>query len=326
MGVRMRKGFVRCLKWLVAPILLFIISGGCGNHARVFTIGVITYGNSNTSSLEGFKAGMAELGYNEGKDIKYLYAIITNDNDQEIDTKIKKLLTQGPDLILAMGKLALNAKRLAEGGTPVIFSGNAYPVETGLVKSLKRPEGNITGVKSADGVSKALEWLVTIIKDAKKIYMPYDPDDPMATIELPRVNNAASQLGIEVVAQKVYSVEEATAAIEDLPGDIGGVFMILSKNLNQRNSEIIQAAIKRGLPTGAPVPLDEDILITLNSDFNGIGRKTARLAQQIMQGVKPSDLPVETGDTLLTINLKTATKIGLNIPDDVLAQATTIIR
>jgi putative ABC transport system substrate-binding protein len=310
----------------VTLVLMFAVSGGCKAPDKVSTIGIVTYANTNVSLREGFNAGLAEQGYVEGRNVRYIYAFITEDNDQMIDSKIRGLLSQDLDLIFAMGKLALSVKELVKGDMPILFAGNAYPVETGLVQSLKRPGGNITGVKAADGISKALEWLVTIANGAKKIYLPYNPDDPMAIMELPRLNKAASQLGIELVIQKFYSVEEAAAAIENLPQDIDAVFMILSRILNRRNSELSSAAIKRGIPTGSPIQLDEDVLVTLTSDFYDIGKKNARLAQQILQGAKPSDLPVETADTVLTINLKTAERIGLNIPDSILAQATTIIR
>jgi len=313
--------------WAIVFGLLLTAFGGCNKTpAKVSTIGVIAFTNSNSMVREGFKAGMAELGYVEGKNIRYIYALIPEDNDQIIDSKTRELLSQDLDLIFATGKLALKAKELAKGDMPILFAGDAFPVESGLVKNLKRPGGNITGVKIADSISKALEWLVTIANGAKKIYLPYDPDDPMATMELPGLNKAAEQLGIELVIQKVYSIEEAVAAIENLSEDIDAVFMIPSRTINPRNIELSRAAIKRGIPTGAPVKLDEDVLVILTSDFFDIGKKTARLAQQILRGAKPSDLPVETADTLLTINLKTAEKIGLTIPDDILAQATTVIR
>lgn len=308
--------------------LVLTVFGGCNKApaTKVSTIGIIAFTNSNSMVREGFNAGMAELGYLEGKNIRYIYTFIPEVNDQMIDSKIREFLSQDIDLIFSSGTLILKAKELAKGDMPILFGGDAYPVESGLVQNLQRPGGNITGVRAAESISKALEWLITIADGAKKIYLPYDTYDPIATMELPGLNKAASQLGIELVVHKVYSVEEAAAAIGNLPEDIDAVFMIPSRLLNSRSGELSRAAIKRGIPTGAALQLDEDVLVTLTSDFADIGKKTARLAKQILQGVKPSDLPVETADTLLTVNLKTAEKIGLHIPDDILAQATTIVR
>ena len=96
--------------------------------------------------------------------------------------------------------------------------------------------------------------------------------------------------------------------------------------LDPRNNELSQAAIARGLPMGSTVPLDEAVLITLGADFFGMGTQGARLVHQVLQGTEPADLPVETGEFLIAINLKTAEEIGIDIPDEILEQADTVIR
>lgn len=194
------------------------------------------------------------------------------------------------------------------------------------MESLSHPGGNITGVRVTDTVSKALEWLVTVIPGAKKVYLPYNPKDVISTSPLEQANKTADQLGIEIVAHKIQSVEDAVAAIEAMPNDIDAVFRIPSVTLDPRNNELSLAAIKRGIPMGAGLWLDEDVLITFSPDFFQSGKQAARLADQILKGTRPADLPVEASDISLVINLKTAEKIGLHIPDNVLVQANRIIR
>jgi len=303
---------------------LFFIAGGCKAPARVFKIGVV--GGEGKNTFEGFKAGMTELGYVEGKNVMYLHLIIPQNNDQKTGSTSKELMSQDIDLLLTMGGSPLQVRQFVKGDTPILFAGDAFPVESGLVQSLKHPGGNITGVKAAESMSKALEWLVRIADGAKKIYLPYEPDDDVAVMQLSGLNRAASQLGIELVLRESYSVEKTVAEIEDLPEDIDGIFLTPSRKLNQRSRELCLAALKRGIPTGAGVQLHEDVLVTLTNDFFDIGKKTARLAHQIWLGAKPADIPVETGEVSLTINLKTAEKIGILIQDNILAQATTIIR
>ena len=315
-----------CIPFALELCLLLMTIGGCKAPPDIFTVGIVAYADSVATGREGFKDGMAELGYIENENIRYVNVFLSENNDQMTDLKIKELLSQDVDLILTSGPIILKSKEILKGDLPILFGGDAYPVESGMVRSLKHPGGNITGVKTADNISKALEWLTTIANGAKKVYLPYGPDDSMSIRVLSELNKAASELGIELVIQKVSSVEETIAAIEDLPKDIDAVFMVPSKILNPRSNELNRAAIKRSLPTGAAIKLDEEVLVTFSSDFYNVGKKTARLAQQIQQGAKPSDLPVETADTLLIINLKTAEKIGVMIPDSILAQATTIIR
>ena len=104
------------------------------------------------------------------------------------------------------------------------------------------------------------------------------------------------------------------------------MFRIPSPTLDPGNAEISRAAIKRRLPIGARVNLDEDVLLTFATDLFYMGQQTARLAHQIRLGVHPGDLPVEMSDPVLTINLRTAGEIGLEIPGSILTQAKNIIR
>lgn len=313
--------------WAIVLGLLLTAPIGCDAPDDQFTVGLAAFIGTNEISRQGFKDGMVQQGYIEGKNIKYIYVEVPDEeNDQLINSALKDFLSQDIDLILATGKLIQYIKALSEENIPIIFLGDSHPVEEGLVQSINHPGGIVTGVKVADNIPKALEWLITVIDGAKKIYLPYSKEFQISTIELPQLNEMSLKMGVEVVFHEIKSVEETIATIETLPDDIDAIFMIPSKILNARNNELSLAAIKRGIPTGAALKLDEDVLVTFSNDFYSIGLKAARLAHQIRLGVKPQNIPVETGDVTLTINLKTAEKIGLSISDDILIQATTIIR
>jgi putative ABC transport system substrate-binding protein len=225
--------------------------------------------------------------------------------------------------------LAAERAKLAVSETdhPVVFGavGDAM-IRSGLVESIQHPGGNLTGVRVGVEIPKALEWLVTITLAADKVYVPYNPGETDTIVILDSLDEFTPQLGIELVRGEVYSVEEAVAAIEHLPEDIDAIFRIPSPTLDTRNKELSQAAIERGLPMGAGLPLDDAVLITVAIDFVETGKQAARLAHQVHQGIEPADLPVETAEFYVTINLKTAAAIGLDISDEVLEQADIIIR
>jgi len=295
---------------------------------KPYTIGVVIEVQVLSPAFDGFKAGMTELGYVEGENVTYIYNGVVGSGTQAVDTEIESLLAQDVDMFFVMGNLVAEQVKHAVEGTniPVVFAAITDPVGIGVVESISRPGGNVTGVQAGIEIPKALESLVAITPGADKVYIPYNPEDEISVMILAGLQQVAAQLGIELVPGEVHSVEEAVSAIENLPEDVDAIFRIPSPTLDPRNNELSQAAIKRGLPMGSGLPLDEAVLLTLAINLFEMGKQAARLAHQIFQGIKPADLPVETGELFMTINLKTAKAIGLEIPDNILQQADTIIR
>ena len=313
--------------WIILSIL---IAGLDSSHAQTkpYTIGVVCHMSIHTPIIAAFKAGLTTLGYIEGKDAVYIHNAIVAPNPQAVDGEIKNLLAQDIDLLLTIGNLStIDAKQILAGtDVPILFAAVSDPVQEGMVASLRRPGGNITGVQVAGTVIKGLEWLLVIAPKTQTVCIPYNPNDGTSVMFMAKLNAQAPKLGIGLMPLEVHSVEEAEAAIRRLPQDVDAIYRIPSSTLDSKNDVLSRAAIKRGLPMVAGLPLDSSVLLSIGSDHYGIGRQAARLAHQIRQGIKPADLPVETCDTVFFINLKTARAIGLNIPDDILLQANTIIR
>jgi len=311
--------------------LILLALGGCDTRRNVFTIGIVAWDTLPAArQVQGFKEAMAELDSGKDRTVAYVYESIPKDSlydNRLIDSKLKRILAENPDLLLTVGQeVTVRAKMAVEGtDLPVLFSGTAWPVESGFVESLGKPGGNMTGVRFVNSIPKSLESLAAI-GGIKKVYIPYNPDDTVSIMALEGLNEIADQLGIELVPHEIHSVEEAANAIESLPKDIDAVYRIPSPLLDPHNGLLSSAAIKRKLPMVAPIILDEAMLMTLGNDEHNIGEKLGRLAQQIMQGAKPADLPVETAEIFLTVNLDTAEKIGLTLPDEILAQAKKITR
>jgi len=314
---------------LAGVVVMSLLLSGCGTQAKKpFTIGVVAEAVIMSPAIEGFKAGMTDLGYAEGKDVIYIYHQPTGSTDEAVDREIKTLLGQKVDMLVVIGVVPTKQAKQAVAGTniPVVFTGTPADVVSGLVESSSHPGGNLTGVQITSIDSKALGLFASIRPQAKKIYVPYNPADEIAVGWVAGLEQAASQQKIELVQGKVQSAEEAVAAIESLPADIDAIFRIPSTSLEAKNAALSQSAIKRGLPTVTSSPIDEAILLTVAMDPFEIGKQGARLAHQIRQGTKPADLPIETAEFYITINLKTAQAIGFNIPDGVLRRANKVIR
>lgn len=324
---------IRSVVRIIVAVILnltFIFQAGCKAPEKdhtTYTVGILSRSPNDAQLFVGFLEGMTEKGFIENKNIKYLFDQLTSVDDENIDAGIERLLAQDIDLLITTGnKVALRAKQLFKGtDMPVIFSSDPWPVENGIIESLRHPGGNLTGIRFPDTAPKLLEILQSIDPGLSKVFIPYNPDDDVSIDQLPKLNQAARQLGIEIVFQEIHSVEEALTAIEGLPEDIDAIFIITAPTLNPGRFELSQAANKRGLMSGS-ILHDDAVLLSLSPDAFNAGEKTANIVHQIFLGNKPGDMPVETSEVILTVNIKTAEQIGIAIPEVVLAQATKVVR
>lgn len=323
------------LKYSHFLILIFVIitglvltaCDGVTQAQETYTIGIVNYVPTLDSVIEGFKAGMAELGYVEGQNVTYIYHGVLKNDPQVIDREVKNLLDQKVNLFLTMGNpTTLVAKKVVEGtDIPVVFAPFVNPLGEGVVASLSHPGGSLTGVQSLNNAPKALEWLLRIVPGTKKVYVFYHPVDETSVTIIKPLPDAASQLGVEVVPVEAHSPEEVMAAIKTLPKD-AAILFIPAPSLASGLSDIKKLAIELGIRAGGYNDPGDDLVFGYTTDRAAQGKQAARLVDQILKGVKPGDLPVETAESFLNINLKTTQAIGLNIPDDLLRQADTIIR
>jgi putative ABC transport system substrate-binding protein len=321
---RTRTGWA-ILVWVVVLSLL-LMSCGSATRTETYTVGVINYAPLLEPVFEGFKVGMAESGYIEGENVTYIYNGPMLDT-QACEREAESLAAQGADLILTIGtETTLQAKQAVEGtDIAVVFAPVINPVEEGIVESARRPGGNVTGVQSGSTLPKALEWLLTLVPEATKVYVPYHPEDKVSVTSIAPLREAASTLGVELMLDEAHTTEEVVAAIETLPGD-AVLFMIATPSLIGIN--FAEVATEQGIATGSYLSgiTESGGLVSYATNHFFIGKQAARLADQVFQGADPADLPVETAEYFLSINLKTAEAIGLDISEEVLLQADIIMR
>jgi anti-anti-sigma factor len=226
-------------------------------------------------------------------------------------------------MFLTMGTLPTLTAKKAVAGTniPVVFAPVINPVEEGVVDSDAQPGGNVTGVQNGRAVAKILEWLHKLVPQTKQIHVLYHPQDAVAQTSIKPLPAVTSALGIELVLTEVQSAEEAMAAIQTLPED-AALFFAPTPSL-EPISALVEAATKRGIPVGSQTHahLQAGALVTYAARPSAMGEQAARMADQILKGAKPGDLPVETAEFFLHINMKSAEAIGLDVPEAILRQA-----
>jgi putative ABC transport system substrate-binding protein len=272
---------------------------------------------------------LTELGYIEGENVTYIYN--GSVGTDQLDTLAQNLVRAKVDLILSITTNATLAAKRATAGTniPVVFVPVTDPVEAGIVDNLTRPGGNITGITYTTLEGKRLEWLLQVAPKIKRVYVVYNPNDQSPVQALKTVSQTAAKLGIELITRKAATPEETKVAFANIPKEADAIFFLPDYVTSTNIIDTINRANELGLPTSGP-----NAAIVSNGTLTGYGvdltiaakKQAARLASQILQGVRPADLPVENAELFSGINLKTAKNIGLEISDATLRQANIIIR
>lgn len=315
---------------VICLLLTSLLLTACGGDtpAKTYTIGVVNYVPALDQVFVGFKARMAVLGYVEGKNVAYVYHGVLEPDPQVIERAVKGLMDQKVDMFFTLGtKPALAAKNAIAGtNIPVVFAPVVTPVKEGLVESLSSPGGNVTGVQNGDTIPKALEWLHKIVPQATQVHTMYHPRDQVAHTAIKSLPDIAAALGIELVLREVHSLQEGIALVETMSKD-AVIFLVPTPSLDPI-SALIEVAVQRGIAVGTTnhSHLKAGALVTYAGSFSAMGQQAARMVDQILKGAKPADLPVETAEYFLHVNLQAATAMGRDIPDEFLRQADMVMR
>jgi putative ABC transport system substrate-binding protein len=312
-----------------AGAVLLDAAAGAAQISGPVRIGALTESWGPTTSIVGFRDGLLELGYRENEHF-FLGVRFTQGDTRALPAAARELVQQGVDLLVAAGPDATRAARAATDRIPIVFVGSSDPVALGFVQSFARPGGNVTGVTDLDTelTPKRLEIFKEIIPGLHKVLLPYDVGDQYTTAQLPTYRAAAHALGLVLVERPVRTQAEAQATIGRIrKSEVDGILAPRFLALNIPGF-MLEATTRRGIPTmfHETFFVEQGGLASYAVSRYQSGRQAARLADRILKGVKPGELPVERPTKLeLAVNLKTARALGLTIPQPVLLRAERVI-
>jgi putative ABC transport system substrate-binding protein len=211
-----------------------------------------------------------------------------------------------------------------------VFAVAGDPVGTGLVASLARPGGNVTGLslQITDTVGKRLEMLREVVPDLRRLAMMGNIGNPIAVLEMREVQAVATTLGLEVAPLEIRQAEDIAPALEGLKGRVEALYVGTDPLMNTQRVRINTLALNARLPSvcGFPEFVEAGGLISYGANFSALFRRAAELVDKILRGAKPADIPVEQSTKFdLVINLKTAKALGLDVPPMLLARADEVI-
>jgi putative ABC transport system substrate-binding protein len=318
--------------WLGASALLLVLavwwSGRPAPRVPMTTIGIVQLTTVDAATVEGFKAHLAELGYREGRNVRYRYPGPAG-SIERLAPIIADHLAAGVDLLLVSSTPAAVAAQAATAHTavPVVFAPVNDPVKAGVVTGLQSPGGNLTGVRLPQGDAIRLQWLVKLAPQVRKILFPHNPNDPSALESLRQIQAVSAALGITLMTQPLPTAEAMEAALR-APPQVDAILLPRDSSVEARIADYVALARERKIPLCAPslTQVHAGALVSYGFVHYAIGRQAARMAHQILSGTPPGDLPVETALSSLAINLRTAQTIGLSVPPQILRSAHTIVR
>jgi putative ABC transport system substrate-binding protein len=298
--------------------------------ARLVKIGALTESWGPTPAIVGLRDGLRELGYREDRDFT-IGVRFTQGKAADLPAAAHDLVRHRVDVIVSTeSETATKAARMATNQIPIVFIGSGDPVGLGLVQSLARPGGNITGIADVDSelVPKRMEIFRELVPGLKRVLIPYDATNADAVAQLAVHREAARRLGLTLVERPLRSEEEARAAITGLrKGEADGIFSLRFLSLNI-SGFILEIAARGVLPTMFHIPffVERGGLVSYSANYHELGRQAARLVDKILKGANPATLPVEQPTKFtLVINVKTATSLGLTIPPSLLLRADRVI-
>jgi putative ABC transport system substrate-binding protein len=294
-------------------------------------IGVLSANSASaSSSIAAFRQGLSETGYVEGQNLAIEYRWAEGDYDR-LPALAADLVGRKVDLIMASNPPAALAAKSATSTIPIVFRGGADPVGAGLVASLARPGGNLTGVSFVPDelTAKRLELLSELVTQAGVIALLMNPNNASAERVIRDVQEAARTKGLQLHVLKASSESEIDTAFASLVQLHAGALVVGGDPfLSSRREQLVALASRHAVPS---IYAWREFaaaggLISYGSSLTTANRLVGVYAGKILKGAKPADLPVQQPTKFeLVINLKTAEALGITVPQSMLMRADEVI-
>jgi len=319
---------------LLATLLAGVLFSGAANAqaVKVWRIGFLSpYSSDHDKTWRaGFDQGMRELGYVPGNNVS-IEMRHAEGALERLPALAAELAKRDVDLLLAHGTIgSAHAARAARGAIPVVFVAHPDPVGLGLVKSLARPGGNVTGISDLHTAlgAKRLELLKEMAPTASRIGIVLDPTVAAYREQLKDAIGAAPSLRLTAVAVEVRGPKDFDAAFAKVKSQRLDALNILGGTLNIHARRFADLAIKHGIPTIATTRLaaEEGMLMSYGASFPALYRRAASYVDRIFKGAKAGDLAIEQATQFeLVINSRTAGAMGIAVPQSLALRADAVV-
>jgi len=322
----------RFLLTSLAGVLALPLAAEAQSAGKAYRVAFLAAYSSETDLplFDSFRHGMRELGYEEGRNVSYEARWAEGRLDR-LPALAAQLITLKPDIMVVSSTPAVLAAKKATRAIPIVMTSVGDPVGTGLVESLGRPGGNITGNTTLIGemAGKRLELLKELVPGLARVAVLGHPGDPIFAVQVRHAQAVARSLKVELFPVEIRSIGELDLAFEMIAKQHAeGVLRLGDPLVIPGRYKTAALAKKHGLPTVANrvEEAEAGLLMSYGPNRAALSHQAAGYVDKILRGTKPADLPVEQPTKFeLVINLKTAKALGLTIPPSLLARADQVI-
>ena len=294
-----------------------VVTAGPSAAQKTYRIAVL--GNENTPPWEGLRQGLRDLGYVDGRNVTMDWRWSEGKTDR-LPALATELVALGPDVIVVSGTQAARAAKQATSVIPIVMTTSSYPEKIGLVDSLSRPGGNLTGLTNVgpELSGKKIELLKEIAPKISRVAFIFNPTSQVEQLAHREIAAVARTAGIEIEPVEVRSPDDFPAAFAALASSRVHAVIAVGNPVNFKGRQLIaDFALRNRLPSiyDERLFVDAGGLMSYAPSFTAAFRRAAAFVDRILKGAKPADLPVEQPTTFeLVINAKTARSLGLTIP------------
>ena len=299
--------------------------------ARQPTIGFLgaTTPSAYGPFVEAFVKRLNELGWTEGRNvvIEYRWAEGNYDRFAEITAEFVRL---NVDVIMTYGTGPAAAAKRVTSSIPIVFGGAGDPIGAGLVASLARPGGNLTGLslQQTDAAPKRLELLREALPSVSRLAIIANIESRSAELDMLQIQEAGSALGLQILAVPVRGGQAITTAVDELKDRVEALYIVTDVLVFQNREQIVSRATAGRMATMCTYLeyVQAGCFISYGPDIPDLYRRAAVQVDKILRGTKPGDIPVEQPTKFeLAINLKTAKALGITVPPALLLRADEVI-
>jgi putative ABC transport system substrate-binding protein len=298
---------------------------------KAHRVGFLSLQSGLTSTTEAFRQGLRELGYVEGRNliIEYRWAARKEERLPELAADLVRLKV---DVIVTAAVPTVEAARRATSTIPIVMAAVADPVGSGLVASLARPGGNVTGLTalSTELAGKRLQLVRELVPKATRVAVLAHHGTSATRLFLEQMRAAAQQIGVQLVVQEVKEAGDLPGALTTMQHERAQALIVQITPFSADNAKrIVELAAQHRLPAMYDVRsfVEAGGLVSYGPSLPEMFRRAAFYVDRILKGAKPADLPIEQPTTFeLVINLKTAKALGLTLPQSLLGRADQVIQ